>query len=77
MVSNTFHTGLIISFYCLLSNRRKKIFMQFYCTYSQVYALPMPFFTQAIYAEIRKIASVTYPSNFDFKHRFDSKYLPN
>ena len=51
--------------------------MQFYCTYSQVYALPMPFFTQAIYAEIRKIASVTYPFNFDFKHRFDSKYLPN
>ena len=51
--------------------------MQFYCTYSQVYALPMPFFTQAIYAEIRKIASVTYPFNFDFKHRFDSKHLPN
>ena len=37
----------------------------------------MPFFTQAIYAEIRKIASVTYPFNFDFKHRFDSKHLPN
>ena len=51
--------------------------MQFYRTYSQVYALPMPFFTQAIYAEIRKIASVTYPSNFNFKHRFDSKHLPN
>ena len=51
--------------------------MQFYCTYSQVYALPMPFFTQAIYAEIRKIASVTYPSNFNFKHRFDSKHLLN